>query len=117
MAVLTICGFILRGFWVVTHSTLLDTRVVRIAPHLVDTIFLLSGVALILTLRLQVMSQAWLLAKFVGLLLYIAFGSVALKPGRSTLVRAWSFGLALLMFAFIGGAAITKSPYSLIALS
>lgn len=117
MAVLTICGFILRGYWAATRSTLLDTRVVRIAPHLVDTIFLLSGIALILTLRLQVMSQAWLLAKFAGLLLYIIFGSVALKPGRRMLVRLWAFGLALLMFAFVAGAAIEKSPYSWLALS
>lgn len=116
MAVLTICGFILRGYWVVTHSAMLDTRLVKIAPHVIDTFFLLSGIALIVTLRLQVMSQAWLLAKFAGLLLYIVFGAIALRPGRSIRVRTWSFCLALLMFAFIVGAAIVKSPYSWAAL-
>ena len=44
-AVTAISGFLLRGYWMLTDSDKLQRRVTRILPHVVDTIFLLSGVA------------------------------------------------------------------------
>ena len=53
--VLTILGFMLRGYWMLTGSPNLRLRVTRIAPHVIDTVLLASGIALIVVLRLPVL--------------------------------------------------------------
>ncbi len=111
-AILTICGFVLRGLWMLSGSVKLDMRIVRIAPHVIDTVFLLSGIALIVILQLPVMNQPWLIAKFSALIGYIILGAIALRRGRSMRVRAFAFGLALLTYVYILGVAIAKSTAS-----
>ena len=99
LALLSLTGFLLRGFWMIRASPLLDRRATRTVPHVVDTLFLLSGVALVLTLSLPVMQSPWLLAKFAGLVVTLA-------------VRQIAFVGALSAFAYIVGAAVSKSPAS-----
>ncbi|MDH3806384.1 MAG: SirB2 family protein, partial [Gammaproteobacteria bacterium] len=70
-AALTISGFLVRGYWMMTGSALLQKRAARIAPHVIDTLFLISGIWLIVALNLAPMQHAWLLAKFAGLIGYI----------------------------------------------
>jgi uncharacterized membrane protein SirB2 len=114
-AVLTISGFVLRGIWMVIDSPNLQRRMVRVAPHIIDTAFLLSGIGLIWTLRLPVLDQPWLLAKFVALIAYILLGTVALKRGKTRSIRIAALVLALMTFAYIGGVALTKSMGSWLA--
>jgi uncharacterized membrane protein SirB2 len=114
-AMLTIAGFLVRGYWMMTDSALLQNRATKIAPHIIDTLFLLSGVAIIYVLNIQVMAQPWLLAKFAGLIVYIALGVIALRPGRSAQIRAIAFVAAVSVFAYIVGVAVTKSVTSWLA--
>ena len=115
-AILTISGFALRGFWMLIDSANLERRVVRIAPHVIDTVFLLSGIALIQVLNLPVLSQPWLLAKFTALVAYILLGAIALRRGRTKRIRVTAFVLALATFAYIAGVALSKSMGSWLAL-
>ena len=110
--VVTISGFILRGYWMVAQSDKLQLKVIRIAPHIVDTLFLLSGIALVWILQLNVFSESWLLAKFVGLIGYIVLGTFALKRGATPQIRIITFVGALAVFAYIVGVALAKSPVS-----
>ena len=116
LAVVSISGFLLRGFWMMAGSSLTGHRIVRTAPHVVDTLFLLSGIALVMRLALPVMQSPWLLAKFVGLLIYIILGTIALRRGPTMPVRQVAFVGALSAFAYIVGAAVSKSPASWLAL-
>ena len=111
-ATLTFMGFLLRGFWMLRGSPLLDRRVVRILPHIVDTLFLATGIALIASLRLPVLNQPWLLAKFAALFGYIIFGSIALRRGRTPGIRASAFALAIVTYAYIVGTAINETALS-----
>jgi len=111
-AILSVSGFFLRGLWMMSGSPMLERRPVRIAPHIIDTIFLLSGIALILTLRLPVLSQPWLLMKFAALVIYILLGMIALRRGKTIRIRVTAFVLALAVFAYIAGVAMSKSPGS-----
>ena len=111
-AVLTLAGFVLRGYWMLSGSGLLARRSVRIAPHVIDTVFLLSGIGLILQMRLQVLQNDWLLIKFAALLAYILLGAVALTRGRTRSIRLSAFVLALLTFGYIAGVALGKSAAS-----
>jgi uncharacterized membrane protein SirB2 len=111
-AIATISGFVLRGYWMMVQSDKLQLKVTRIAPHIIDTLFLLSGIALISILQLNALSQAWLLAKFGGLIGYIVLGTFAIKRGPSLQIRVVAFVGALSLFAYIVGVALTKSPAS-----
>ena len=109
---LSIAGFALRGYWMMSQSDRLQLRAVKIAPHIIDTVLLLSGIALVYMLRLEILSQPWLLAKFVGLAVYIVLGTVALKRGSTLAIRSIAFFAALVAFAYIVGAALLKSTAS-----
>lgn len=115
LALLTISGFVLRGYWMMTDSGKLQQRTARIAPHILDTVFLASGIAMLVLLRLNPMSQSWLLAKFAGLIAYILFGSVAIRRGLTKRVRVLAFVGALSAFAYVVGVALSKSPASWLA--
>jgi uncharacterized membrane protein SirB2 len=115
-AVLTISGFVLRGYWMFSGSPNLQLKVVKVLPHIVDTVFLVSGIALIFILNLPVMSQPWLLMKFVALIAYIALGAIALGRGKTIRSRTIAFVLALATFAYIAGVALSKSTASWFAL-
>ncbi len=111
-AIVAISGFAVRGYWMMTQADQLQNKFVRIAPHIVDTIFLLSGIALVVVLGLDAFSEPWLLAKFAGLVAYIVLGTFAIKRGATLQIRITAFVGALAVFAYIVGVAINKSPAS-----
>ena len=111
-AIATISGFVLRGYWMMVESERLQLKLIRIAPHIIDTLFLLSGIALVYQLHLNVFSQPWLLAKIIGLIAYIVLGTIAIKRGPTLQIRVIAFVAALATFAYIVGIALTKSPAS-----
>ncbi len=111
-ATLTISGFMLRGYWMMSESLMLQHRLVKVAPHIVDTVFLLAGLGMILQLQLNPLTQPWLLAKFAGLLAYILLGTMAIKRGQTKQIRTLAFVGAVAVFAYIAGVALTKSPFS-----
>jgi uncharacterized membrane protein SirB2 len=110
LALLTISGFVIRGYWMMTNSGNLQHRVTRIAPHILDTVFLASGIAMLVLLSLNPLSQSWLLAKFAGLIAYILLGTVAIRRGSTRQVRILAFVGALAAFAYVVGVALSKSP-------
>lgn len=111
-AILTISGFTLRGIWMLSGSPLLNHKLTRILPHVVDSAFLVSGIALTWVLKLPLLDQPWLLAKLVAIVVYILLGMAALRRGRSRRSRVIAFVLALATFAYIAGVAWNKSPAS-----
>ena len=112
LAVATVSGFILRGIWMLNESAMLQHRVVRIAPHLVDMLLLISGALLLWLLHLNPLTQSWLLAKFAGLIVYILLGTVAIKRGSNPKVRKIAFIAAVATFGYVVGVAVAKSPFS-----
>lgn len=115
LALLTISGFLLRGYWMMTKSDKLQQRMTRVAPHILDTVFLASGIAMLVLLSLNPLSQSWLLAKFAGLIVYILLGTVAIRRGSTQQVRVLALVGALSAFAYVVGVALSKSPASWLA--
>lgn len=115
-ATLTILGFVLRGFWMLSDSEKLQHPLVRVLPHIIDTVFLLAGIGLIMTLHLPVLLPGWLQIKIAALLAYILLGTIALKRGKTKRIRAIAFVLALLTFAYVVGVALSKSAASWITI-
>lgn len=102
--------FLLRGCWMLAGSPLLQRAWVKALPHVVDTLLLASALGLAGWSRQYPGQSPWLTAKVAALLAYIVLGAVALNCGRSKPLRAAAFIAALVMFAYIVGAALTKNP-------
>jgi uncharacterized membrane protein SirB2 len=109
-AALSIAGFTVRGILMLRDSPWLQSRFARVAPHVVDTVLLGSALALAWLSGQYPFAQGWLTAKVLGLLAYIALGTVSLKRGRSKAVRATAFALALATFAYIVSVAFSRDP-------
>lgn len=108
--VLSGTGFFLRGVWMLRHSPWLQRPAVRVVPHVVDTALLASAIAMAVISALNPFTTDWLTAKLIGLLIYIACGTMALKRARTPAQRAAFFVAALAAFAYIVSVALTRSP-------
>lgn len=108
-AVVSILLFILRAYWSVAGSALLQTRFARIVPHVIDTVLLFAGFYLASVIGAN---QPWILVKIVGLILYIGVGTIAIKRGKTPRTRAIAAIVAVLIFLYIVGVALTKSAAS-----
>ena len=113
--ILSVCGFVLRGVWMLADSPLLRQRWVKVFPHVVDPALLASAIALAIISSQYPLAQSWLTAKVIGLIAYIVCGAIALKRGKTKTVRAVFFVVALLIFAYIVLVALNRSPLAVFA--
>lgn len=100
-AVISFALFFLRGIWSFNGSPIMRQRWVKVVPHAVDTLLLVSALALAFTIQQYPFVDAWLTAKFFGLVLYILLGTLALKYGKTKAVRVSAWLAALVVFAYI----------------
>lgn len=102
--------FFIRGLWSVQASPNLQRRWVKVLPHIVDTLLLGSAVALAWVMGLSPITTPWLAAKIIALLLYMVFGTIAIKRGKTRQVRLTAWLAAQLVFAYIVLTAVTHNP-------
>ena len=110
-ALISILGFTLRGILKLQDSPLSEKKFFKIAPHIVDTLLLLSAIALTVTIGQYPLVNGWLTAKVIGLLLYIFLGMVTLRFAQTQPVRLLAFVLAIAVFAYIATVARTHNPF------
>lgn len=108
--VLSLTGFFARGAAGLAGAAWVRGRAAKTVPHVVDTVLLVSAGTLAWMLGLNPLLTPWLLAKIVGLFVYIALGMLALRPSMPSRVRAVAWVLALTSFGYIASVAITKNP-------
>jgi uncharacterized membrane protein SirB2 len=102
--------FFVRGVWMMRGSPLLTHRAVKIVPHVVDTVLLLSAIALAVMIRQYPFSTPWLTAKVIGLVAYIVLGMLALRRAPTKQARIIAWIAAQMVFLYIVAVAITKDP-------
>lgn len=102
--------FLVRGVWMLADSPLRQRAWVKSAPHLVDSLLLLTAIILAWWSSQSPVANPWLGAKVAALVAYILLGSVALKYGKTRPLRALAFVGALACFGYIVATAITKNP-------
>ena len=100
-ALLTFLSFSLRGYWMLANSHLLQHKLVRILPHIIDTLLLGSAIALTVTIQQYPMQDTWLTAKLAALIVYILFGTIALKRGKTKQIRAFFLAMSLAVIGYI----------------
>lgn len=104
------CGFFVRGILMMRDSAVLQMRLIKITPHIVDTVLLISAIILASQWGWAALTMPWLLAKITALLLYIVLGTLALRRGKTKAIRISAWIAALVVFAYIVSVAITRSP-------
>ncbi|SIR15301.1 Uncharacterized membrane protein SirB2 [Aeromonas sp. RU39B] len=109
LAVISLLLFLYRWRLALSGRLAQAGKLLKIVPHINDTLLLGAGLALAIMLQLSPGSQPWLLAKLIALVGYIGCGMVALKSKQST-TRMLAGVLALVLFAYMAGAAVSKSP-------
>jgi len=106
---LSVGGFIARIMLTQFKPVWLQAKLAKIAPHVIDTILLLSGVALVFQGNWMAGEYGWIVSKLVMLVAYIGFGVMAM---RSTGIKRWgAFVLALVCFGYILVIAISKHGF------
>lgn len=108
-AVLSISLFTLRGGLQFAGVNWRRWRVLRIAPHINDTVLLSAAVALSWMSHQYPLQQAWLSAKVGALLLYIVLGQMAFRRGAPRRRQLLFFFAALATVGYIVLVAINRS--------
>ncbi len=102
--------FILRFIWLMTDSALLSRKWARIAPHVLDTFLLLSGLLLCVAIAQYPGQVPWLTEKMMALVAYIVLGVITFKLQRGKLFRLVAFFGALGWVYYMALLAHTKTP-------
>ena len=115
MVVLSVSFLLVRYAMSLKPAAILQTKFFKIAPHVIDTLLLVSAVLLMITLQQYPFVHAWLTEKLLAVLAYIALGVMAFK-GRTAAIRWLCFLGALGWLGLVLRVAITKQPVFLTAL-
>lgn len=106
MVALTGLIFLWRGVLLLNDSPRLNSKPLRILPHVIYTLLLVSGLAL----AHQVGMQAWIWTKLILLFAFVVVGVLVFKRAQSPAARLAGLALALLIYAYIGSVAMTHNP-------
>lgn len=102
--------FFLRGVWMLRSDPIFQHRWLKVLPHAVDTILLLSAITLAFQLSISPLSASWLMAKIIALLFYIILGTMAIKRGKTLKIRLYFWIAAQVVFVYIVTVALTHNP-------
>ena len=108
--VLSVSLFVGRGTLELLAQPWRQWRLLKVAPHLIDTVLLTSALWLAWRIGQYPFVNGWLTAKVLALLAYILLGMRALGKRTPQGQRLPFFLAALLCVAYIVGVALTHSP-------
>jgi uncharacterized membrane protein SirB2 len=111
LATISLAGFLLRWAWMINGDRKFEARLTRTLPHVIDTLFLASGIVLVYTVRQYPLLDGWLTAKLLGLVAYIILGSYGMKRAESKHGRIVAFLAAISVFGWMVSVARLKSPW------
>ena len=109
LALISISGFVLRWFWLNSNSRMFQHKLTRVLPHIIDTLFLATGIWLAIIIAQYPLTHGWLTAKVLGLIAYIVTGAMALQEKTDQRIRTIAFLAAMIIFAWIASVARGKS--------
>ena len=108
LAYLSLTLFAARAVLSYARPALLQARVLKIAPHVIDTGLLAAAITLAVMAGLSPHNQPWLAAKIAALLAYIALGTIGLKKLHGSPLRAVVLAAAVAMPIYMIAVAKTK---------
>jgi len=105
--------FFARGIWIFSNPQRMKPAWVRIVPHVVDSLLLLSAIGLVMVTHQYPGDLVWLNVKIACLLLYIGFGMAAFRFLKDRRWRLTAWVMALATFIYIVLVAVKRTPFIL----
>lgn len=88
---LSVLFFVVRFFMRMFDSSLLEKKFLKIAPHVIDTFLLLSGIVLCFIIKQYPFVDPWLTEKIFAVFAYVLLAFMAMKSDRNKLFRTFAF--------------------------
>jgi len=108
--------FLIRGIGALKGAAFMQMKLVKIAPHVIDTVLLVSAIVLCVQLQQYPIIDHWITVKVVSLMAYIVVGTIAIKRAKNTQQRFIAFAAAIAIFLFMLSVAKTHNPLGFLAL-
>lgn len=108
-AMISILGFLVRGILKINESPIVEKKLVKVLPHVIDTVLLVSAITLVVMSGQYPWVAPWVGAKVLGLIVYIGLGVVVMRTAKTRQARIIAFVLALVTAAYILMVASTKT--------
>lgn len=87
-----------------------DKKWLKIVPHILYTLILLTALGLLGTLKLNPFEHTWVMHKILGFVCYVALGALAYKYARNNGMRMLGYIGAIAWLLITVNIAITKTP-------
>ncbi len=108
LALISVALFTLRFAFLLASSAQLDKKWLKIAPHVVDTFLLLSGVVMMVQLAINPLEQLWLAEKLLAVFAYIFTALYTLKLARNRMMQVLGYFGAMGWVMLVVRLAMTK---------
>ena len=99
--------FMVRGLWLLQGSAQLQAKWVKITPHVVDTLLLVSAIAMLVVAQ---QFPVWVHVKITLLVVYIGLGLMAFKKAKTQGQKLTFLLAAVAVYVFLISVALAKSP-------
>ncbi len=103
---LSIISFVGRVFLAQSRPEMLEIKWIKIGPHIVNTILLITGFTLVFQGSWLSGEYGWIVAKLIVLLGYVGLGTLAIKSQGT--MRWQAFAGAVACFIYIAIVAVSK---------
>ncbi len=106
--VLSVLFFVMRFALHLKQSAIMNKKLVKIAPHVIDTFLLLSGIILCFIIKQYPVQDAWLTEKIGAVVAYIFLATIALKANRPKLFKTFAAIGALAWIVYAANISMVK---------
>jgi response regulator RpfG family c-di-GMP phosphodiesterase/uncharacterized membrane protein SirB2 len=89
-------------------SSKLNSKLLKVLPHLVDTVLIVSAITLCVLLQQYPLVDAWVTEKLLALIMYVFMVTLALRLANNNFMRIIGFVGAISWVAFAGAVAVSK---------
>jgi uncharacterized membrane protein SirB2 len=110
---LSVLLFLWRFYLLSSQSQMLQKKWLKVLPHLVDTILIISALILCVLLKQYPFVDAWVTEKLLALLMYVFMVTLALRLAKTVLMRTVGVIGAISWIAYAGSVAISKQAHLL----
>lgn len=106
---LSFTSFFSRFALSIIKPELLQKKIIKIAPHIIDTLLLISGVTLVFQGNWLAGEFGWIISKLILLISYIILAVMAMRLKGSK--RWFAFAAAIACYVYIFVIAISKHGF------
>ncbi|MGB0895154.1 MAG: SirB2 family protein [Parashewanella sp.] len=112
---LSVIFFTVRFVMHLRQSPILDKKFVKIAPHVIDTFLLLSGLLLCFIINQFPFETPWLTEKMGAVVAYIFLATVAMKAKRNNIFKIFAYIGAISWVVYAARMAVFKQTIMIVS--